>query len=86
MSAGLRYAVEKHQDFPFFVVDMHVGRSDMVATRFCVLKLQRACGKNSPWSFEVVGIGEADVLSAMVGEIEIELAEPAGEPVRGQDQ
>ena len=65
---------------------MHIGRCDVPVTARRVGKLQRSWTVNAPRTFQRVGNSEPDRRAAVVSEIEIIVAEPAGQPVRRADQ
>ena len=82
---GVDRAVIVHDQALVRVVDVHVRRRD-VSTAGRLTQLQRARAIDSPRACQPVCIGQADVLTLVVGKVEIVLAQGIRQPLGHADQ
>ncbi|AZO10784.1 hypothetical protein EJ074_17790 [Mesorhizobium sp. M3A.F.Ca.ET.080.04.2.1] len=74
-------AMEIHDNALILLVDMQVGRGDVLLQERTFGKRQGATGMNSPRALQCVGISKPDVAAIVVCEIEIIGAETAANPL-----
>lgn len=78
--------MEIHDDLPPLFVDMDVRRSDMPATSGGIIEVETASLVRTPGALQPIGHRKTDITPVMMGKIEVELAQPIGQPCRRADQ
>ena len=73
-------AVKVHPNLLSRLVHMHVRRSNVPVAAWGFRQLERAWLVDGPRPFELIGIGEPDVIAAVVGEIEVVVPQPIADP------
>jgi hypothetical protein len=82
----------KCPDLFLLVVHMHVGRGDVAALLlitaggFHLLQLEGAGLVDGPGPLQPVGMGQADIGSSVIGEVQIVLPQRLLQPVGNTDQ
>jgi hypothetical protein len=78
--------VKVHPNPLVVYIDVYIGRCNMPDGLRDLIEAERARVMNPPWALEVIGAGETDVATVMVGKVEPVLAHTLVQPLRRPDQ